>query len=138
MYRAFVAAVLTVTVGFVPTVALAQRPVKPSAAPAASAPQAVAAPSANGAEIKLDETTTLKAAALEARMSALLANFALLQRQAQDIQQELAKMLDERKKLIEDAGKKASVDVKDSNEWAFDNKGQRYVQARHTPATPAR
>ncbi len=133
MYRAFVAAVLTVTVGFVPTVALAQRPARPSTAPAA-APQPAAAPTPASADIKLDETTTLKAAALEARMSALLANFALLQRQAQDIQQELAKMLDERKKLIEDAAKKSSVDVKDANEWAFDNKGQRYVHARRGAA----
>ena len=83
-----------------------------------------------GEEIKLDESTTLKAAALEARISAVLANFALLQRQAQDLQQEMTKMLDERKTLIQDAGKKATVDVKDPNEWAFDNKGQRYLKVR--------
>ena len=70
-------------------------------------------------------------------MAAVLANFALLQRQAQDLQQEMAKMLEERKKLIEDAGKKVTVDVGDTNEWAFDNKNQRYVKARRAapPAT---
>jgi hypothetical protein len=101
------------------------RPAAPAAAPGTTAPE----PS----EIKLDESTTLKAAALEARISAVLANFALLQRQAQDMQQEMAKLLDERKGLITDAGKKATVEVKDSNEWAFDNKGQRYLKVRRNP-----
>jgi uncharacterized membrane protein len=102
-----------------PVVVLAQpRPATPAPAPA------------TGEEIKLDESTTLKAAALEARISAVLANFALLQRQAQDLQQEMTKMLEERKTLIQDAGKKATVDVKDPNEWAFDNKGQRYLKVR--------
>jgi len=59
-------------------VVLAQQPTRP----------ATPAPAATAEEIKLDESTTLKAAALEARMSAVLANFALLQRQAQDLQQE--------------------------------------------------
>jgi hypothetical protein len=77
-------------------------------------------------EIKLDESTTLKAAALEARASALLANLALAQRQFQDMQQELQKILDERKVLIQDAAKKANVEVKEPLEWALDNKGQRY------------
>jgi hypothetical protein len=105
----------------VPVVALAQQPTRPATpAPATGA----------GEEIKLDESTTLKAAALEARISAVLANFALLQRQAQDLQQEMTRMLDERKTLIQDAGKKATVDVKDPNEWAFDNKGQRYLKVR--------
>jgi hypothetical protein len=90
-------------------------------------------PASDPAEIKLDEATTLRAAALEAKMSALLANFALLQRQAQDMQQEMNKMLEERKKLIGDAGKKANVEVKEPNEWAFDNKGQRYVKVKRTP-----
>lgn len=85
------------------------------------------------AEIKLDESTTLRAAALEARMSALIANFALLQRQAQDMQQEMNKMLEERKKLIGDAAKKSNVEVKEPNEWAFDNKGQRYVRVKRAP-----
>jgi len=105
----------------VPGIALAQQPTRPATpAPATGAAE----------EIKLDESTTLKAAALEARISAVLANFALLQRQAQDLQQEMTKMLDERKTLIQDAGKKATVDVKDPNEWAFDNKGQRYLKVR--------
>jgi hypothetical protein len=83
----------------VPVVALAQQPTRPATpAPATGA----------GEEIKLDESTTLKAAALEARISAVLANFALLQRQAQDLQQEMTKMLEERKTLIQDAGKKAT------------------------------
>ncbi|PYM29971.1 MAG: hypothetical protein DMD80_04575 [Candidatus Rokuibacteriota bacterium] len=77
-------------------------------------------------EIKLDESTTLKAAALEARASALLANLALAQRQFQDMQQELQKILDERKALILDAAKKVNVEVKEPLEWALDNKGQRY------------
>jgi len=105
----------------IPTVVLAQQPPAPPATPA---------PAADTTEIKLDESTTLRAAALEARISAVLANFALLQRQAQDLQQEMTKMLEERKTLIQDAGKKATVDVKDPNEWAFDNKGQRYLKVR--------
>jgi hypothetical protein len=86
-----------------------------------------------GEEIRLDEQTTLKAAATEAKMSAILANFALLQRQAQDMQNELKGLLDERKKLIEDAGKKQRVDVKDTNEWAFENNRQRYVKMKKAP-----
>jgi hypothetical protein len=88
-------------------------------------------------EIKLDESTTLKAAALEARASALLANLALLQRQGQDMQQELQKILDERKTLIQDAAKKVNVEVKEPLEWALDNKGQRYQRVVR-PSAPAR
>ena len=91
------------------------------------------APVASQPEIKLDEQATLKAAALEARMSALLANFALLQRQAQDMQQEMARMLEERKKLIEDAARKANTEVGNPNEWAFDNKNERYLKLKRTP-----
>jgi len=97
-----------------PAVVLAQQPPARPATPA---------PAAEAAEIKLDESTTLRAAALEARISAVVANFALLQRQAQDLQQEMTKMLEERKTLIQDAGKKVTVDV-------FDNKGQRYLKVR--------
>ncbi|HUF92321.1 MAG TPA: hypothetical protein VMR23_08090 [Candidatus Limnocylindria bacterium] len=97
-------------------------PAPPSGAPAASQP-----------EIKLDEQATLKAAALEARMSALLANYALLQRQAQDMQQEMARMLEERKKLIEEAARKANTEVGNPNEWAFDNKNERYLKLKRTP-----
>ncbi len=100
--------------------------VAPTAAPAAPAP---AAPP----EIKLDETTSLKASALESRMAAIVANYALLQRQAQDLQQEMKTVLEERKKLIEEAAKKNRVDVGDANEWAYENKGQRYVRVKRTP-----
>ena len=64
----------------------------------------------------------------------MVANFALLQRQAQDLQQEMTKMLEERKALIQDAARKANVTVTDTNEWAFDNKGQRYIRAARPPA----
>jgi hypothetical protein len=117
----------------VPTLTLAQQ--RPTAPGQAQPARPAAQPGAAGepSEIKLDESTTLKAAALEARISAVLANFALLQRQAQDLQQEMAKMLEERKTLITDAGKKTSVEVKEPNEWAFDNKGQRYLKVRRNP-----
>ena len=120
------------TLLIVPAMVLAQRP-QPAPAQPAPQPARPATPAADSPEIKLDESTTLKAAALEARISAVLANFALLQRQAQDLQQEMTKMLEERKTLIQDAGKKATVDVKDPNEWAFDNKGQRYLKVRRQP-----
>ena len=92
-----------------------------------------ARPATEGPEIKLDEQTTLKATALEARMAAVVSNFALLQRQAQDMQQELKQILEDRKKLIEDAAKKSRTEVGDANEWMFDNKGQRYVKIKKAP-----
>lgn len=96
------------------------------------------APPATGpAEIKIDEPTALKVSALEARMSAVLANFALLQRQAQDLQQEMSKLIEERKQLVQDAAKKSAVEVKDPNEWLFDNKGQRFVRNPRAGAAPA-
>ena len=108
--------------------------VAPVAAQTPSAQQAQATPQPGpGEEIRLDESTTLKAAAMEAKMSAILANFALLQRQAQDMQNEMKGLLDERKKLIEDAAKKQRVDVKDTNEWAFENNRQRYVKMKKAP-----
>ena len=71
-------------------------------------------------------------------MSAVLANFALLQRQAQDLQQEMSKLIEERKTLVQDAAKRSSVEVKDPNEWLFDNKGQRFVRnPRPAGAVPA-
>jgi hypothetical protein len=94
------------------------------------------APGASKDEIKLDESTTLKASALEARASALLANLALMQRQAQDMQKELQTILDERKVLIQDAAKKSNVEVKEPLEWALDNKGQRYHRVVR-PGMPA-
>jgi hypothetical protein len=63
-------------------------------------------------------------------MSAILANFALLQRQAQDLQTEMTKALDERKKLLEDTGKKSRVDVREPNEWVYDEPGHRYVRVK--------
>ena len=125
--------VVAFSLAVIPAVVLAQQWPQPVPAQTTQQPPArpaIPAPAADTAEIKLDESTTLKAAALEARISAVLANFALVQRQAQDLQQEMTKMLDERKTLIQDAGKKATVDVKDPNEWAFDNTGQRYLKVR--------
>ncbi len=125
--------VVALSLAVIPAVVLAQQ--RPQTVPAQTTQQpparpAIPAPATDTAEIKLDESTTLKAAALEARIAAVLANFALLQRQAQDLQQEMTKMLEERKTLIQDAGKKVTVDVKDPNEWAFDNTGQRYLKVR--------
>ena len=84
-------------------------------------------------EIKLDESGMLKAAAIQSKMSAILANFALLQRHAQDLQQEMAKALDERKKLLEDAARRARVDLREPTEWVYDEAGQRYVRSHKTP-----
>jgi len=95
--------------------------------------QRPAPPPAAAPEIKLDETTSLKASALESRMAAIVANYALLQRQAQDLQQELRQVLDDRRKLIEEAARRARVEVGDANEWAYENKGQRYVKIKRAP-----
>jgi hypothetical protein len=111
------------------TALYAQAPPRGAAPPNTTTPQP-------REEIKLDEATTLKAAALEARASALLANLALAQRQFQDMQQELQKVLEERKTLIQDAAKKANVEVKEPLEWALDNKGQRYQRVVR-PSPPA-
>ena len=130
--------VFVVALGLWSSLAMAQqRPQAPRPPPAATTQPAPAPPTDAAAEIKLDEPTTLKAAAMEARMAAVVANYALLQRHAQDFQQEMAKILEERKKLIEDAGRRINVEVGDTNEWAFDNKGQRYVHTRR-PTPPAR
>ena len=96
----------------------------------AEPPRATVAP---GDEIKLDESSTLKAAAIQSKMSAILANFALLQRQAQDLQTEMTKALEDRKKLIDEAGRKVRVEVRDANEWVFDEAGHRYVRSRKAP-----
>ena len=81
-----------------------------------------------GDEIKLDESSALKASAVQSKMSAILANFALLQRQAQDLQAEMTKALDERKRLLEEAGRKARVEVREANEWVYDEAGLRYIR----------
>lgn len=138
MHNRTLKALLILLMGVTPSAALAQgRP-----APRPATPAAPAAPAATaGEEIKLDEGGTLKADAVQSRMQALLANLALIQRQFQDLQQEWGKSLEERKKLIEDAGKKAGIDVKDTTEWAFDKQGQRYIHGRpaaSAPQTPSR
>jgi hypothetical protein len=104
-------------------------------ASAASAQQPPARPAtppavAPGDEIKLDESGALKAAAIQSRMSAILANFALLQRQAQDLQQEMTKALDERKKLLEESGRRTRVEVREPNEWVYDEAGHRYIRPK--------
>ena len=42
-------------------------------------------------------------------------------------------MLDERKKLIDEGARRAKVDVRDINEWLYDEAGHRYVRAKKTP-----
>ncbi len=86
-----------------------------------------------GDEIKLDESGALKAVAIQSKMSAILANFALLQRQAQDLQAEMTKALDERKRLLEDAARRTRVDLREPNEWVYDEAGQRYIRPRKNP-----
>ena len=83
-----------------------------------------------GDEIKLDESSALKASAVQSKMSAILANFALLQRQAQDLQAEMTKVLDERKRLLEEAGRKTRVEVREPNEWVYDEAGLRYIRPK--------
>ena len=97
-----------------------QRPAEPAR------PGAVPA----GDEIKLDESSALKASAVQSKMSAILANFALLQRQAQDLQAEMTKVLDDRKRLLEEAGRKTRVDVREPNEWVYDEAGLRYIRSK--------
>ena len=90
-----------------------------------------------GDEIKLDENTSLKASALESRLQALQAQWALLQRLVQDMQLEAQKIVEERKTLIEGAAKRMNMDARDPNEWVLDTKGQRYVrQQRPAPGAP--
>ena len=105
-----------------------------AAAPAAAQPRPAEPPRVAPAdEIKLDESGALKAAAIQSKMSAILANFALLQRQAQDLQTEMTKALDERKKLLEEAARRGKVEIREPNEWVYDEANRRYVRARKTP-----
>jgi len=106
-------------------------PTGPASAQTRPATPSAAVPS--GDEIKLDESSALKASAIQSRMSAILANFALLQRQAQDLQTEMTKALDERKKLLDEAARKVRAELREPNEWVYDEAGQRYVRARKTP-----
>jgi hypothetical protein len=122
MRRIVVIACAALAVGLSASVAGAQQsPPRPATPPAVVAP---------GDEIKLDESSALRAAAIQSRMSAILANFALLQRQAQDLQTEMTKALDERKKVLEDAGRRSRVEVREPNEWVYDEAGQRYVRVK--------
>ena len=84
-------------------------------------------------EIKLDESSALKAAAIQSKMSAILANFALLQRQAQDLQTEMTKVLDDRKKLLEESARRGRIEVREPTEWVYDEANHRYVRARKNP-----
>ena len=121
MFRTLVTSFAVLTVCLSASVASAQQqPARPAAPPAV----------APGDEIKLDESGALKAAAIQSRMSAILANFALLQRQAQDLQTEMTKALDERKKLLEESGRRTRVEVREPNEWVYDEAGHRYVRAK--------
>ena len=133
MRRAVATATLAAIVGLSPALVHAQaRPGMPTPAPPAVRP---------GDEIKLDENTSLKASALESRLQALQAQWALLQRLVQDMQLEAQKIVEERKTLIDGAAKRSNVDVKDANEWVLDTKGQRYIrQPRPLPGaqTPQR
>ena len=110
------------------------RPVEPPRTPGAPGPGITpGTPVQPGDEIKLDEASALRAAANQSRLSAILANAALLQRQFQDLQSEWTKTLDERKRLLDEAAKKARVEVREVNEWVYDEAGQRYVRARKKP-----
>jgi hypothetical protein len=124
MYRIVVTLLFSLVVWLPAGVAFGQA--APSR-PAEAARPAVVAP---GDEIKLDESGALRASAVQSKMSAILANFALLQRQAQDLQASMAKALDERKRLLEEAGRKVRVDVREPNEWVYDEAGLRYVRPK--------
>ncbi|MGH9650820.1 MAG: hypothetical protein ACRD3I_10165 [Terriglobales bacterium] len=123
MRRAVAMVTLAAAVGLSPALVDAQaRP---------GAPAAPVQPTTRpGDEIKLDENTSLKASALEARLQALQAQWALLQRLVQDMQLEAQKIVEERKALIEGAAKRANVDARDMAEWVLDTKGQRYVRVQ--------
>ncbi len=67
---------------------------------------------------------------MEWQIAAITANFALLQRQAQDLQAEMTRLLEEREKIIKDAARKVNLDVKDMTEWAFEKATLRYVRVK--------
>jgi hypothetical protein len=106
---------------------------RPAESPRTSAAPATPPAIAPGDEIKLDESGALKASAIQSKMSAILASYALLQRQAQDLQTEMTKALDDRKKLIDEAARKAKVEVREVNEWVYDEGGQRYIRSKKKP-----
>jgi hypothetical protein len=125
MHRIIVVVLVAFAFACVASPLAAQTPSRP-----AETPRAAVAP---GDEIKLDEPSVLKANAIESRIAAILANFALLQRQAQDLQTEMKKSLEDRKKVIDDAARKSRVDVREATEWVYDEPGQRYIRAKKTP-----
>jgi hypothetical protein len=102
---------------------------QPQPRPAAEAPRVIAPAD----EIKLDESSALRAAAIQSKMSAILANFALLQRQAQDLQTEMTRALDDRKKLLEESSKRAKVELREPTEWVYDEANKRYIRTRKNP-----
>ena len=106
---------------------LAQQPPPPR--PAAEPPRVIAPAD----EIKLDESGALRAAAIQSKMSAILANFALLQRQAQDLQQEMTRALEDRKKLLEESSRRAKVELREPTEWVYDEANKRYIRTRKNP-----
>lgn len=129
MRATLTAAALALALGASPALVAAQAP-RPGPAPQAG-------PGVRpGDEIRLDENTSLKATALEARLAALQANFSLLYRQMQDMQLEAQKILEERKTLLEGAARRSNVDLRDTTEWVLDTKSQRYVRVQRPPAPP--
>lgn len=102
---------------------------QPQQRPAAEPPRAIAPAD----EIKLDESGALRAAAIQSKMSAILANFALLQRQAQDLQQEMTRALEDRKKLLEESSRRAKVELREPTEWVYDEANKRYIRTRKNP-----
>jgi hypothetical protein len=119
----------TVILGLFVTGAAWLATVPASAQPRPAEPQKVAPAD----EIKLDESSALKAAAIQSKMSAILANFALLQRQAQDLQTEMTKALEDRKKLLEESARRGRVEVREPTEWVYDEANHRYVRVRKNP-----
>ena len=97
--------------------------------PAAEPPRVVAPAD----ELKLDESGALKASAIQSKMSAILANFALLQRQAQDLQQEMTKVLEERKRLLEESARRGRVELREATEWVYDEGNKRYIRQTKKP-----
>ncbi|MBM3218297.1 MAG: hypothetical protein FJZ38_06355 [Candidatus Rokubacteria bacterium] len=125
MRRFMVALCAVLTVCLFVSVASAQTPAQTRPAePVRVAP---------GDEIKLDESGSLKASAVQSRMAAILANLALLQRQFQDLQTEWNKSLEERKKLLEESARKSRVELRDPTEWVYDEAGHRYVRSPKKP-----
>jgi hypothetical protein len=104
-----------------------------AAQPRPGQPPAQAPQPGPGDEIRLDEQASLRASAIEAKMAALRANYQLILRQIQDMENEHKSLYEERKKLLEEVARRQRVEVKDPNEWAFDTKSQRYLRLKKAP-----